>query len=92
MTDKSKATKSLEASRDEYLAERVRDIAESIVDTTTIEGKTLLRVAERLVAHAVALRQIADHPVISEGAFPSDNCDWHCTVTITALAKDALNA
>ena len=39
---------SLVDDRDRVLAERVSDIAETIVDTSTEEGKTLLRVAERL--------------------------------------------
>jgi hypothetical protein len=42
---------------------------------------------ERVTA---ALRDIADHCVVSEGEFPDDNCDWHCTAEIVATAKAAL--
>lgn len=52
---------SLRDDRDAYLAERLRDIAESIVDTTTIEGKTLLRAAERLTALYTTVRAVHDN-------------------------------
>jgi predicted RNase H-like nuclease len=42
---------------------------------------------ERVTA---ALQDIADHCVVSEGEFPDDNCDWHCTAEIVATAKAAL--
>jgi hypothetical protein len=37
-----------------------------------------------------ALRTIAEHSVISEGEFPDDNCDWHCTAEIVEVARAVL--
>lgn len=34
-----------------------------------------------------ALEAIAEHPVVLE----RDPCDWHCTSTLVAIAKDTLN-
>ncbi len=39
-----------------------------------------------------ALRQIAEHPVVSESKYQEDLGDWHCTITLVAVAKDALAA
>jgi hypothetical protein len=50
-------------------------------------GDALADELERVTA---ALREIADHVVVSEGEFPDDNCDWHCTSEIVAKAKSAL--
>jgi hypothetical protein len=50
---------------------------------------------DALVAERDALREalteIVGHPVVSEGEFPDDNCDWHCVAEIQDLARRALS-
>ena len=59
------------------------------------EGGGMAEDVLALIAEVVRLRavltEIAGHPVVSEST-PNDNCDWHCTATMVARAKDALNA
>jgi hypothetical protein len=41
---------------------------------------------------AEAVHRISEHVVVSEGEFPDDNCDWHCTAEIVSIARAALAA
>jgi hypothetical protein len=58
-------------------------------DESRRREKELRAELERVTA---ALREITAHPVISEGEFPDDNCDWHCTAELVAKAESALAA
>lgn len=65
------------------------DLAFSVVPLGHDRGRAIL---DRWDAMQAALEEIAEHVVVGDDEFPDDNCDWHCTLTMQARAKDALNA
>lgn len=72
----------------------LREFADAL-DKDRGHGKSYVTLVMREAATEIerlraALTAIAEHPVVSESDIPGDNCDWHCTVTMTATAKDAL--
>jgi hypothetical protein len=66
----------------------VGDVAGAVDDALV----RLLDVEKERDNLAAVLREITAHPVISEGEFPDDNCDWHCTAELVAKAESALAA
>jgi hypothetical protein len=61
-------------------------------EAVIVDGPALDALAAELERVTAALREITAHPVISEGEFPDDNCDWHCTAELVAKAESALAA
>jgi hypothetical protein len=50
----------------------------------------ILNTASALAKAVGALERIAEHPIVSESEIAADLCDWHCSVTMAAEAKDGL--
>lgn len=88
------ALDALEAERDQrWPDEAFQRVANDLV-TACIRAEDERQRADRaeslLARKDEALREIAGHTIVSETTVPDDLCDWHCTVTLVGIAKDAL--
>ena len=78
-------------------AERERDEAIDAYNAEFAKGTNaaIIERAEaaeaRLLAAQQALREIAEHPIVSERG-PDEDCDWHCTTELRDCARAALAA
>ena len=91
-SDADTQTAAAMASRATLAEEKLRKAAsefQGIFDKWQAAESELAGLRETVGALSETLERLADHPILNRGD-PTDDCDWHCTVTLVAEAKDAL--
>jgi hypothetical protein len=73
-----------------WQAHQVRTFERRCSEFVADYGDSLLALAAEVEQLREALKAVAKHPVLRGERPGDDNCDWHCTAEMVALARAAL--